>query len=147
MRCAACGAINDEGRIYCGGCARSLGEFCPVCQFLNGAGVRFCGGCARDLLAAAPEPAPPTAAASATAPDAGHTTRAGISAAIFEDLRDLLPGPGPAAGGTAPPAAAADATQAEVDGFFGRLLKEGVVEIRSPGAAGQAPLLPRKRPP
>lgn len=147
MRCAACDAANDQGRIYCGGCARSLGEFCPVCQFLNGAGVRYCGGCARDLLAAAPEPAPWTAAPAATAPDAGHTTRAGIAAAVFDDLEDLRPGPGPAAGGTAPPAEASDATQAEVDGFFGRLLKEGVVEIRPPSATGQAPLLPRKRQP
>ena len=137
MRCAACGAVNDQGRAYCGGCAHSLCRPCPACQFLNAEGVRYCGGCAGDLLAAVARSsstaiAIPVFTAAGAAPNIAAT-------AIFSDLGDLISGRAPAAGGETPRAADGDATQEEIDGFFQRLVREGVAEMQPPGAPGRAP--------
>ncbi len=157
MRCAACGASNDAGRAYCGGCAHSLGTFCAVCQFLNGEGVRYCGGCARDLCAAVAEPAPPATAVSVPTPAARMLPTRSLAAA-FDDLGDLRCQPSPTVGGEslqpAPalgdevpqPVTAADTTQDEIDGFFQRLVKEGVAELRSSGVSTAPPGSPRSAP-
>jgi hypothetical protein len=144
MRCAACGAVNDQGRAYCAGCARSLGDACPVCQFLNGEGVRYCGGCARDLLAAVAEPPPVAAAVPAPTPDAAQASPTRIPAAVFDDLDDLRAAP--AAAAAPPKAAAAETTQDEIDGFFRRLVREGVAEMQPSGVSAQPPGPPRRAP-
>ncbi len=140
MRCAACGAVNDRGRAYCGSCAQPLADLCPACQFLNDKGVRYCGGCARDLLAPLAEPAP---AAPASSADAIRPSSTRFPAIAFDDLGDLTPGVAPAAGGETPRTVAADATQNEIDNFFCRLVQEGVAEIHP----AQAPVQPPEPPP
>ena len=144
--CAACGAVNDDCRAYCGYCAHSLGNPCPVCGFLNSEAVRYCGGCARDLLAAGVERVPPAAAVSAAPAGAVQEPAVCAPATVFDDLDDLHCGLAAAVGSAAPPAGATDTTQEEIDGFFQRLAREGVVEIHSPGAALPPPGTPRSAP-
>lgn len=146
MRCAACGALNDAGRSYCGYCAHSLGSSCPVCQFLNGEGVRYCGGCARDLLAAVAGPEPSPAAVPVPSAAAAQPIETCAPAAVFDDLDDLHCAPAPAVGNETPQATAADTTQDEIDGFFQRLVREGVAEIHSPGSPKTPPGPPRSAP-
>ncbi|MHB8837171.1 MAG: zinc ribbon domain-containing protein [Candidatus Methylomirabilia bacterium] len=151
MQCPACGAVNNPGRVYCGGCARTLGVFCPACSFVNEPRDRYCGGCARDLLVAPIAPAEPVRAA-AVAPEAPAAAAAlemprvspsaeADQGGLMSDLQDLddLIRRGPAATcGESCPAIDADATQSDVDGFFRRLAREGVAEIRPEGAPGPA---------
>lgn len=151
MQCPACGMANSPGRIYCGGCAAAIGSSCAACFFVNEPGNRYCGGCARDLLAApgptvepvraaVAGPAAPAATALVTppvSPGAGEV-QGGLMSDL-QDLEDLIP-PGPAAVcGESCPTTDADATQGDVDSYFRRLAREGVVEIHPDATAGPAP--------
>lgn len=148
MQCSVCGTVNNPGRLYCGGCARIVGEVCPVCSFVNEPIDRYCGGCARDRLAVVTEPAPavraaavgPLAPAAAAAPDTG-----GLMPNLLE-LDDLIPGKPTAARGELGPAISTDATQKDVDGFFQQLAREGAAEINVPTAPGLVPGTARSTP-
>jgi len=147
MRCVACGAVNERGRAYCGYCAHSLGGICPVCQYFNGEGIRYCGGCARDLLVAVAQTVTASAAvpvpALAPTPVVVRPLPARAPVAAFDDLEDLRGRPAPAVGSETPQPAAADTTQEAIDGFFQRLVQEGVAVISPPGAVVPPPGPPR----
>lgn len=159
MQCPACGAVNKPGRIYCGGCARAVGEICPVCSFVNEHSDRYCGGCARDRLVAPIEPTVPvrTAAVGQAAPAAAPPLvippvfpsakgdQGGLMSAL-QDLDDLDPGSPAASRGESCPTMDADATQSDVDGFFQRLAQEGVAEVHPQVAPGPLPGISRKTP-
>jgi class 3 adenylate cyclase/tetratricopeptide (TPR) repeat protein len=51
--CAACGAANPSGALYCGSCGAQLGSECPSCGALGAPGRAFCTSCGA-LLEAAP---------------------------------------------------------------------------------------------
>lgn len=146
MRCTACGAVNDCGRVYCGSCAHGLGRACAVCLFLNGEDVRYCGGCARDLSASVVEPEPPVQAAvvGPAAPPAATIGPRGFSVDL-DDLADVRGETVPGAGAAGPSPGAADITQSDVDGFFQRLAREGVAKIPPPSPA-PPPAPPTKEP-
>ncbi len=49
MTCAACGATNQAGNRFCGGCGAPLARSCPACAHPNPPEQRFCGACGASL--------------------------------------------------------------------------------------------------
>src|SRR6266849_6732033 len=49
MECPSCGAINPDGKKFCGECAAALPVRCPACGSENPAGTKFCGDCGAGL--------------------------------------------------------------------------------------------------
>lgn len=60
MICGNCGAENEEGRKFCGGCGVRMAVTCPACSSPNAPGMRFCGECGTPLVAAGPPGLDPT---------------------------------------------------------------------------------------
>ena len=80
MTCGACGAVNLDGRKFCGRCGALLSRACPSCGSENPPQDRFCGECGTALEAAG---GLPTRTASAT--DLPLTERRLVSV-LFLDL-------------------------------------------------------------
>src|SRR3569623_1346710 len=59
MTCAACGAVNREGRKFCAECGSALAVSCSACGAANEPGERFCGDCGTGLRARDEPPSPP----------------------------------------------------------------------------------------
>jgi uncharacterized membrane protein YvbJ len=49
MECPSCGAINPNGRRFCGQCGAALPLRCPACGSKNPAETKFCGDCGASL--------------------------------------------------------------------------------------------------
>jgi len=49
MDCPSCGAINPNGKRFCGQCGSALPLRCPSCGSTNPAETRFCGDCGSNL--------------------------------------------------------------------------------------------------
>jgi len=49
LTCAACGATNQAGNRFCGGCGAPLARSCPACAHPNPPEQRFCGACGASL--------------------------------------------------------------------------------------------------
>ena len=56
MTCGACGAVNLDGRKFCGQCGALLSRACPSCGSANPPLDRFCGECGTALEAAGESP-------------------------------------------------------------------------------------------
>jgi len=98
MNCASCGALNEDGRKFCGECGASLAALCPSCGSPNARGVKFCGECGTRLgeSGAAPPAAvtPESAAAERRLVSVLFVDLVGFTAASegrdSEDTRELL---------------------------------------------------------
>src|SRR5262245_2543359 len=51
MDCSSCGAINPDGKSFCGKCGAALLQRCPACGCSNPGGMNFCGDCGASLTA------------------------------------------------------------------------------------------------
>jgi class 3 adenylate cyclase/predicted ATPase len=49
MDCPSCGAINPDGKRFCGDCGAALPFLCPACGSENSAETRVCGNCSASL--------------------------------------------------------------------------------------------------
>ena len=50
LACAACGAANAVGGLFCTQCGTSLSKACPECNKPNSVDSRFCSSCGKGLL-------------------------------------------------------------------------------------------------
>src|SRR5215468_11190918 len=58
MECPSCGAVNPDGKKFCGDCGTPLPTRCATCGAENPPGKKFCGDCGAALIILAPTPAP-----------------------------------------------------------------------------------------
>jgi class 3 adenylate cyclase len=97
MTCASCGALNREGRRFCGKCGAPLAALCGSCGAANDADENFCGQCGAALgetatvrsgIATVPMSAAPSADPARTA-ERRHVTVLFADLVGFTSLSDL----------------------------------------------------------
>src|SRR5215468_9405851 len=54
MECPSCGAVNLEGKKFCGDCGTPLPVRCTACRAENPPGKKFCADCGAALTTRAP---------------------------------------------------------------------------------------------
>ena len=85
MGCGRCGALLDEGDLFCGDCGAPASAGCPTCGEPLTPGKRFCRRCGATLFEAAPTSAP------VSPPAPGSAAERRMCSVLFCDIVGFTP--------------------------------------------------------
>jgi len=88
--CDRCGALLEDGDLFCGDCGAPVSAGCPTCGEPLTPGKRFCRRCGATLFDAAPAPSP-TARAPVSPPGRDSAAERRVCSVLFCDVVGFTP--------------------------------------------------------